>query len=235
MKYAVIDTEGSGLFDFKLPADHPSQPRLAALGMILLKEDLSVDEVYSALVKPDGWSMHPDATKVNGLTDEILHAQGKPVAEVLGVYAQAIKEGFAIVAFNAQHDCKTMRAEFRRAGMPDLFEQTKNICVMRKANGVILKANGKKGWPTLAECRTFLGLANDGAHTAGADASAALAVFRYLLAQGVDLTPEVHYAKAKPGAVEEEGALVPPPAELPSAPISRPRAAAAAPVDEIPR
>ncbi|MEY4951800.1 MAG: hypothetical protein RL299_224, partial [Pseudomonadota bacterium] len=39
MGYLVIDTETSGLFDFKKPADDPSQPRLASLAMIWADDD----------------------------------------------------------------------------------------------------------------------------------------------------------------------------------------------------
>lgn len=195
MRYAVIDTEGSGLFDFTKRADEAGQPRLASFAMILLNDDLSVQEEWASLVKPDGWAMTPEATAVNGLTDERLIAEGKPIADVLGVYAQAIHEGFVIAAFNSQFDTKAMRAEFRLAGMPDLFEQTPNVCLMRRAQGIIPRPDGKKSWPKLEHCRSFLGIDHDGAHTAGADARSALAVLRYLHSQGVDLTPQVHYAK----------------------------------------
>jgi len=33
--YLVFDTETTGLFDFKLPADDPSQPRLASAAFII--------------------------------------------------------------------------------------------------------------------------------------------------------------------------------------------------------
>jgi len=252
MKFCVIDTEGSGLFNFQLPADAPSQPRLAELAMILLKDDLSVEEEYRALVKPDGWEMQPEATAVNGLTTERLEAEGKPIGEVLDVYQQAIREGFAIAAFNAQFDCKTMRGEFRRAGRDDLFTLTKNVCVMRKSQGVIPRPDGKKSWPKLEHCRAFLNLSDAGAHGAVADAHAAVAILRYLHSRGVDLTPEVHYARNRPdnviasggtGEFEVEGCprvtvdlgkrspALPP---LSDAPVSRPRSAALPPRAEDP-
>jgi DNA polymerase-3 subunit epsilon len=103
-------------------------------------------------------------------------------------------EGRAVVAHNAQHDCKQMRAELRRAGLPDLFAETKNVCTMRKANGHILKAGGKKGWPSLKEVRAFLKLPDDRPHGALSDARDTLEAFRFLRSRGVDLTPEVHYA-----------------------------------------
>lgn len=194
----VIDTEGSGLFDFKKPADAEGQPRMAALTINVLDANDTRLSQHNFLIKPDGWVMHPDATAVNGLTTEYLMEHGVPVAEALHAYFQFIDMGCFVIAFNAQHDCKTMRGEARRAGIDDRFEKTRNVCVMRKANGYILKANGKKGWPSLAEARDFLGIKHDKAHTSGADADSAELIYRYLKAQGADLTPEVHYAANPP-------------------------------------
>jgi DNA polymerase-3 subunit epsilon len=202
--YVIIDTEGSGLFDFSKPADAEGQPRLAQLAMIYADAEFNIEREYSAYVKPDGWTMDPKATAINGLTDEILNEKGAPVTDVLAVYTDAIKEGRAVVAFNAQHDCKTMRAELRRAGMPDLFEETKNVCVMRKANGIIPKAGGKKGWSKLSEARKHLGLDESEVHTAIADANAAWHILKYLATHGADLTPEVHYAKNHPNNGDEK-------------------------------
>jgi len=189
----VIDVETSGKFDFKRSADAPGQPRMAQLAMILIDEDGNVESEHNFYIKPDGWSMDPEAGAVNGLTDEFLEAHGVPVRVALEAYSAMIEAGRFVVAFNAQFDCKQLRGEMRRAGMPDLFEQTRNICVMRKANGVILKEGGKKGWPSLDRCREVLGLTTEGAHGAVKDAMDALAVYRYLRAQGVDLSPEVHH------------------------------------------
>lgn len=247
MRYAVIDTETNGLFRHRdengavIPSDSPGQPRMASFSMILLNEDLSIQEKYEVLITPDGWSMTSEATAINGLTDEVLAVSGKPIKEVMEVYTQAVKEGFMMVAFNAQHDLRCCRAELRRAGMPDLFEETKNVCVMRKAKGVIPRRDGKKSWPSLADCRAFLKISHDAAHSAGADALSALEVLKYLHSQGVDLTPEVHFAKNKPDdnvtappeqrmipAIPRSDALPP----VADRPVSRPRSSALPPLAE---
>jgi DNA polymerase III epsilon subunit-like protein len=189
----VVDTETSGLFDFKRSADADGQPRLAQLAMIMIDEAGEIESEHAYYVQPDGWTMDPQATEKNGLTDGFLREHGIPVRDVLEAYSAAILSGRYLVAFNAQHDAKVMRGELRRAGMPDLFEETRNVCVMRKANGIILKDGGKKGWPSLARCREVLGLSSEGAHGAVKDAMDALAVYRHLRAQGVDLAPEVHH------------------------------------------
>ncbi len=193
MSASVIDTETNALPDLKRSADAEGQPRLAQLSMILLNVMGEIEGEQNFYVKPDGWSMSPETTAINGLTDKFLHEHGIPVRDVLEAYSQTILSGRYIIAFNAQFDAKMMRGELRRAGMPDLFEQTRNVCVMRKANGVILKADGKKGWPSLDRCREVLGLSTVGAHGAVKDAYDALSVWRYLKDHGVDLTPEVHH------------------------------------------
>lgn len=198
----VVDTEGSGLFDYKRSAEADGQPRLAQLAIVLIDEDGNIEGENNFYVKPDGWSMTPEATEVNGLTDEFLHAHGVPVVDVLMAYSMLIEQGRFLVAHNAQHDTKSLRGELRRAGMPDLFEQTRNVCTMRKANGIIQckridKKTGQEklggGWPSLDRCREVLGIPTEGSHRGMKDALDALAVYRHLRAQGVDMTPEVHH------------------------------------------
>lgn len=210
-KYAIMDTEGTGLFAFKdketgqsIPADAPGQPRLASLSMILLDDDLNeVDEVQ-LYVKPDGWSMpqgEGSAGAVNGLTDEFLEANGTPVGVVLDRYLQALDEGYVMVAYNAQHDMKQMRAELRRANLDDRFHDTPNICVMRAAMALgVKKAGGGRGFPKLTDCAAHLGLVIDEAHSAKGDTRATLALFRHLHAVGALPEARVHLAKVPPTA-----------------------------------
>lgn len=200
MKYLVIDTETSGLFSFKEPADAPGQPRLAQLGMIFLDDIDAEPREQGFHIQPNGWSMPPEASAVNGLTDEFLEANGVDVAVALAIYTEAIRAGYCVVAFNAQFDTKVMRAELRRAGRPDLFEQTANICVMRPLTG-ILKLPKRNGYgfkfPNLAEACGHCGIVNEKAHDAMGDARAALGVMRWLHANGLLPEPAVHFAKER--------------------------------------
>lgn len=205
MKFAIIDTETNGLFRFKdaagvpVPADDPSQPRLAHLGIILLDEQLQEERAIDLYVRPDGWKMEPEAQAVNGLTDEFLTENGSDVLIVLDQYVRVIDAGYVIVAFNAQFDCKQMRGELRRAGLDDRFEQTPNICVMRASMALkIKKASGRGGFPSLADVCAHFGIDHKAAHTAGGDARAALEIFRRLHAAGMLPAARVHYAKTPP-------------------------------------
>jgi DNA polymerase-3 subunit epsilon len=196
--YLCIDTEGSALFDYKRSADAEGQPRLAALGMVFLSPDLEVEREVEFFVQPDGWELTPEAAAINGLTSEILIERGVPVRVLLEAYTAAIQEGRIVVAHNAQHDCKQLRAELRRAGMPDLFEKTPNICTMRGLINHVPGPDGKKKWPKLIEACRHFGIPLDEQHTAIGDARAVVHLLRKMADLNGYLEPKVHYAKNRP-------------------------------------
>lgn len=203
--YLAIDTEGSGLFRYKdefgkpVPADDPSQPRLAEFAAVYLDNDLQPEKEVQFYIKPDGWEMQEEATAINGLTTSFLQEFGIHPREVLDLYTSAIRdERRVIIAFNAQHDCKQMRAELRRAEMDDLFMITKNICTMRGCGPLgIEKANGKKGFPQLSDACRHFNIVMPEAHNALDDARAAGEIARQL--RLLDILPEaaVHLAKSR--------------------------------------
>lgn len=190
--YVVFDTETTGLPDNKLPADHPSQPRLAHLAMAYLDPYLNVEKVDDWYVRPDGWSVPDDVFEINGLTTKFLADYGKPIDAVLAAYCQAILDGRVMAAYNAQFDLKIMRGELRRAKMPDLFETTPNICLMRAYKDWRKIFKGYK----LSDACLRLGIPYERHHRAPADALAAVDVFRAMREQGAPIpAPEIHYHK----------------------------------------
>lgn len=205
MKYLVVDTETTGLHDYTLPADHPTQPRLAHLSMIWADAELRELDRQDMYVRPDGWSMPQgpkSAGSVNGLTDEFLLANGSPIADALDAYAEEVNRGLVVVAYNAQYDCKVMRGELRRAERDDMFERTPNICVMRPLVGIcrIPKASGKGlKWPNLTEALNHFKVKPEHfkAHGAVDDAHGALLVMRELHRIGRLPEASVHYAKKR--------------------------------------
>lgn len=201
MKYAVIDTETSGLFDFSKPADAEGQPRLAHLAVVLVGDDLAEESVIDFLIKPDGWSMSDEVVAINGLTNEMLAEKGIPIAEALAAYGKIIDDGYVIVSFNAQFDTKVMRGEMRRAGIDDRFERTPNVCVMRALVDVckIPKKTGRgHKFPKLSEACEFFGIKQPDAHSATGDARSAFELLLKLHELRVCPEPAVFYAKTPP-------------------------------------
>lgn len=207
MNYIVIDVETSGLYIYKNPdgtphpADAPDQPRLAELAIITCDDDFNVISEFQAFIKPDGWEMTPEATALNGLTTEFLELSGIPVVEALTVYHDKILSGHVVVAHNAQFDCKALRGESRRVGLPDLFEETQNICTMRSAMKLVPKVkklNGKGGFPGLADVAAHFGIAHPENHSALDDARTTVEIAALLKEAGALLAPDVHRAKNHP-------------------------------------
>jgi DNA polymerase-3 subunit epsilon len=209
MQYLVIDTETSGLFDFSKPADAEGQPRLANLGMILLGDKFKHWAEWNLFVRPDGWTMNAEATKINGLITEYLMEHGLPLRDVLETYASMIDmPNTVVVAFNAQYDTKVMRGELRRAGMPDRFETTPNICLMRGSIGVCkiprAKGNGYK-FPKLEEACAHFKIPLPEHHGEMEPGTGCMShviataeLLRCLAHIGCLPEPEVHYAKERP-------------------------------------
>lgn len=199
--YIVTDTEGTGLFNYKEPADADGQPRMASLTMLFVNEALEIEKEYSVYIRPDGWEMTEGATKVNGLTTEFLNEHGIPITEALNEYSSAVDNGRIMACHNSQHDAKQIRAELRRAGMDDRFERAPNICTMRALTDICkIPPRGNRGgykWPSLSEACVFFHMEEFGDHTAKADAYACLALLRKLKEMGAMPVPAVHFAKGR--------------------------------------
>jgi DNA polymerase III epsilon subunit-like protein len=196
MRYLIIDTETSGLFDFKKPADAEGQPRLASICGVVLGDDLRLINISHWYVKPDGWTMPAEAEDINGLDQGFLEKLGHPVDEILTWYEETLSCVDCLVAYNVQYDSKVMRGELRRAGRDDKFEDTPTLCVMKAAASYL---GGK--WPRLEEaCRKFdIGL--HAGHTAVGDVMAAIEIMKKLKEKGALPEPSVKYAKARPADI----------------------------------
>lgn len=203
-KFVVFDTETTGLFRFRdaagnpVPADDPSQPRLASFAAIVLNDDFTEATRFKHFIKPDGWEMSEGASQVNGLTTEFLHEHGVPVGDVLDQYCRYIDDSYCFAAFNAQFDLKMMRGELRRLEREDRFEDTLNICLMRACTDICCVPSGRgRGFkfPKLSEACDHFGIVNEAAHDAMGDAQAAYEVLLKLHEIGRLPEAKVHYAK----------------------------------------
>jgi len=181
-RHIVFDTETSGLFDFKRPAEAEGQPRLASAAFLFLDSSFNIEREYHCFVKPDGWHMPEAASRVNGITQEMLRTNGVPLTNVLNAWNALLDQGCIFVAHNVDFDLKVMRGELRRRGLPDRFDETYSFCTM-KASTPICKIPGPRGnkWPKLQEAYSFFFNEQfDNAHEALADARACAAVFKRL-------------------------------------------------------
>ena len=128
-----FDTETTGLLDFKLPADHPAQPRIASIAAVLFDDGRVPVGTMHDFVRPDGWAVPPDVTRINGLTTQRLAEIGIPIAEALANFLALYERADELIAYGAEFDLKMLRGELRRAGLPDHYKGKPAKCAMRRA------------------------------------------------------------------------------------------------------
>jgi DNA polymerase III epsilon subunit-like protein len=172
MSFLIIDTETTGLPDLYQPADAPGQPRAASVAMIFADDNLDVEFEWSAKIKPDGWEMPEEVSRINGLTTDDLAKNGIPIWFSLVFYAAGIDAGRIVVAHNITFDTKIMRGELRRALMRDRRSEMSTICTMLEARRAFRKGGlAHAYWCAFSEVI-------EGHHGALADARACLRLLK---------------------------------------------------------
>lgn len=202
--YLILDVENTGLFDYTKAADAPGQPRVAQVGLIFVSPSYEIEAEHEFLIKPEGWSMTPEATAVNGLTNEMLIENGVPIRKALDLYGAGLDARRVVVGHNVLFDLKCMRAELRREGMDDRYLVTRSICTMFGSRDICRVPNvGRRGFknPKLHEACAHFGITQGAGHTALSDARDAFAIMKHMIAMNRLPEPKNPYdkkAKAPP-------------------------------------
>jgi DNA polymerase-3 subunit epsilon len=207
----VFDLETNGLFNFKLPADDPSQPRVASIAAALLADADAEPVIMDRLIKPDGWTMPAELVEKlgNGLHQERLEAEGIPIADALDEFLALLDRAEVLASYGILFDTKGLRSELRRAGRPDLFGTKAEFCVMREATKqcklaptAAMAASGRN-WSKTAKlseaCEILLGRPHEGAHSALADTMTTVDLYRMFAAKGC-VVPKVRESFVKQAA-----------------------------------
>ena len=152
--YLVVDTETTGLpRDWKAPHTRVDNwPRIVQLAFLLYDTAGALVEEYAQLVKPDGFVIPGDATRVHGITTESARAEGVPLADALSALEGAVARARLLVAHNLEFDAKVMRAEYVRAGLATRLPSLTPVCTMLSSTDYC-RLPGKYGfkWPSLQE------------------------------------------------------------------------------------
>ena len=191
----VFDTETTGLPLFREPSDHPGQPHILELACGLYTPDGEEVEHYCSLVRPHGWEVPEEITKITGITPEQAHADGLPEWEVLAELERMWARAALRVAHNEQFDARIVRIAMKRfrKGAEEAWAAGAAACTARMASPVCalpptpkMAAKGMRGpkTPNLEEAvRHLLDRPLTGGHRASGDMRDCAAVYFALLRQ----------------------------------------------------
>lgn len=169
----------------------PEEARIVTAAVVTVGDSETLSRVWLA---DPGVEIPGEATAVHGVSTEFARAEGRPAAEVVRevceVMANACDDGFPLVIFNARYDLTVVDREMRRYGAPSCFQLKVGPVIdpsvidrflgrFRRSYpaGVTKEQALERGIPssrTLAGMCAHYGIVLDDAHSADADALAAV-------------------------------------------------------------
>lgn len=174
--HLFFDTETTGVpKDFKAPSsDTQNWPRLVQLAWILTDDKGNIIHSENLIVKPYGFEIPTDASKVHGITTEVAMKEGIPLSEAIDQFIEDLNTAKYIVGHNVDFDKKIVGAEMIRLGMKDIMDSKKSYCTMQSSVD-FCKIPGKYGYkyPKLQELyKKLFGTEFENAHNAMSDIEA---------------------------------------------------------------
>ena len=155
-----VDTETTGVpKNYKAPVtDLENWPRLVQLGYIVydVLDGGEVNEYTSAefIVRPDGFVISPEVSKIHGVTQEKALTDGDSLHDVLTMFFQWASVCDTLVGHNLNFDMSILGAEFIRADIPNILIGKAQYDTMLKSVDFCKMPGGYGGkykWPKLKE------------------------------------------------------------------------------------
>lgn len=177
--YLFIDTETSGLPDFRAPPDAPHQPHIVSLAAWLGEEcehgvlppgTLHHVASLNAVIRPDSWHIEPAAERVHKITNEYARSFGEPLNDVLIRFTTLVTDAFEassdslLIAHNHSFDARMLLRDFAYAGRdPVIVNLLRPFCTMKALTPRMRlpptsprAPRGSYKWPKLDEAYQFL-------------------------------------------------------------------------------
>ena len=204
MDVLVFDTETTGLPNFKIPSDNPSQPHICQLAALLIGQDedgkWQTLREMNRLILPTDWTIPDEVAALHGISTDRATAEGIPIAAAMNEFFDLLDRAGMRVSHNLTFDDRLLRIELLRLGwsrdqIDDWKTWTKTCCTMRLSSAIMkmeprekMVAAGfhnKNNPPKLTEAfRFFFGRDIEGAHDAMVDTRATANIFTKLVKEG---------------------------------------------------
>lgn len=195
--FLFFDTETTGLpRDWNAPVERlDNWPRIVQIAWLIYDLEGKKLSEKQFIIKPEGFIIPEESSKVHGITTEQALAEGVDLAGVLQDFSNDLSRSNFLVAHNLSFDEKIVGAEFLRKQVGNSLHELNKICTMISTVDFCqipsTTSTGYK-WPRLSELHFKLfGEDFQDAHDAMVDTSACAKCFFELKNKGVIILPEI--------------------------------------------
>ena len=171
MRTLFWDFETTGILLKREPLSDPRQPRAVSLACVLTADGVGTVGQFKCLIKPDGFEIPEDSSKIHGITTQDAKRHGISSGVAMQVLNHMAHAADICVSLNAEFDYKIAMIESSRMEKTLHIQPDKVFCCMLPYKELI-KLPGNYGdykWPSLDEVCTWLGMVREGGHDALGD------------------------------------------------------------------
>ena len=185
--YLIFDTETTGLpLNWNAPlSNFDNWPRCVQIAWQIHDIEGKLVTVKNYIIKPDGYDIPYNATKIHGISTEIANEKGIPLTEVLNYFLDDVKKSKFLIGHNVLFDKNIVGSELLRIGLENIISDFSSIDTKDVSTNYCALPGGKGGkykWPNLSELHVKLfGEDFQEAHNASADVQATARCFLELV------------------------------------------------------
>lgn len=189
--YLIFDTETTGLpKDFNAPiTDFENWPRMVQLAWQLHDKDGELISVKNYIVRPEGYEIPFNASKIHGITTERALKQGVELTQVLEEFNKDLAKAEYVAGHNISFDLNIVGCEYLRNEMDNALEGANALDTIDAGTEYCAIPGGKGGgfkWPKLDELhKKLFGEDFAEAHNAAADVEATARCFLEMIRLGL--------------------------------------------------
>ena len=123
--YLIFDTETTGLpKNFNAPlTDSDNWPRMVQIAWQLHDRDGNLIENQDYIIKPEGYDIPFNATRIHGISTKMAKEEGRDLAGVLIEFQEVLKKAQVVAGHNIDFDYKIVGAEFHRKEIENSLEK----------------------------------------------------------------------------------------------------------------